>query len=415
MPTSQPGDATRRGSADSSLQPLKGACWSERRPGLRKFCLVVSAIVIFVGVGAVGGCSTAKPAPTSTTRTTQATTTTLSSAEIRARRDQSYRPLKGIYLTSNSASSAKLMAGFLRIADQTEINAFVIDLKDNSGYVTYNCDAPLAKSLGLVRPTIKDVDSLIATLVKHDITPIARIVAFQDSPLAKKRPDLAVKSKKTGGNWPDRKGVMYTNPYSHVVWEYLTEVAEDAAKHGFREIQFDYVRFPSDGSPSEPLSDAVYPGGSVSSKEDAIAGFLAFARARLEKLGVWVSADVFGVIVKAKNDNGIGQQFEKTASNVDIVCPMLYPSHWVKGSYGFANPNANPYSIISLSLKDMKPRLAGTGAKGRPWLQDFTLGKPAYGVAEVKAEIKAAEDQGFNEWILWNASNKYTVAALRPS
>ena len=393
---------------DTGAQRRRGC-----RTGLRKVCLVASAILVFGGVVAATGCGASSEPTTAKTRattpTTHATTTTLSLEQILARRDASYRPLKGIYLTGYSAASPTKLASLVKIADETEINAFVIDVKDNSGYVIYNSGAPLAKSLGLVKPQIKDIDGLIATLVKHDITPIARIVCFQDSALAKKRPDLAVKSKKTGGSFLDNKKAMYTNPYSREVWEYLVQVAEDAAKHGFREIQFDYVRFPS-GS----VADAVYPGGDAP-KEDAIAGFLAFARPRLEKLGVWVSADVFGIVLQVKNDGGIGQKIEKVAANVDIVCPMIYPSHYAKGSYGFANPNANPHDLMSLALKDMKARLAGTGARGRPWLQDFTLGKPAYGVTQVKAQIRAAKEQGINEWILWNASNKYTVAALGPN
>jgi hypothetical protein len=356
--------------------------------------------------------SVSEPTTTSTiatTTTTLATTTTLSHEELRALLDQSYRPLKGIYLTSYTASNPEALNNLIEIADQTEINAFVIDIKDSSGYIAYDSDAPAAANLGFINPQIKDIDALIATLVEHDITPIARLVCFQDSALAKARPNLAVKSEKTGDNWLGSHGVMYMNPYSREVWEYLVEVAEDAAKHGFREIQFDYVRFPSDG----PVSDAVYPGAD-SSMEDAIAGFLAFARARLEKLGVWVSADVFGITVQAQDDSGIGQQFEKMAANVDVICPMIYPSHYAKGAYGLANPNADPYGLISAALTDTTARLAGTGAKGRPWLQDFTLGSPAYGVEQVKAELKAAEDQGFDEWILWNVSNTYTVAALGP-
>jgi hypothetical protein len=382
--------------------------------GLRKLCLVASAVVVLGGVVAASGCTKATPGSTTTTTraattTTHATTTTLSLKETLARRNQSYRPLKGLYLTAYTASSRKRLDSFVEIADQTEINAFVIDVKDSSGYVMYNCGAPRAKSLGLITPQIKDIDSVIATLVQHDITPIARIVCFQDPVLAKKRPDLAIKSKKTGGNWLDPKKAQYTNPYNHEVWEYLVEVAEDAAKHGFREIQFDYVRFPSGN-----VSDTVYPGAD-SSKADAIAGFLAFARTRLDKLGVWLSADVFGVVLEVKSDSGIGQQIEKLAANVDIVCPMIYPSHYAKGEYGFTNPNANPHDLIFAAVGDMKTRLAGTGAKGRPWLQDFSLGQPHYGVAQVKAEIKAVKDQGINEWILWNASNEYTVAALGPN
>jgi len=327
--------------------------------------------------------------------------------DLRAFRDLAYVPVKGLYMTSYTASSSERLASMIGIADRTEINAFVIDVKDDTGVVAYDANVDLAKEHGVVEKRIRDIDGLIAKLREHNITPIARVVCFKDSNLATKRPDLAVKSSK-GGSWEDYKGLNYTNPYSHEVWEYLVQVAEDAARHGFREIQFDYVRFPSDG----PISQAVYP-GEYSSKEDAIAGFLAYARQRLENLGVWVSADVFGLTVYVKDDMGIGQKIEKISQNVDIVCPMPYPSHYEKGSYGLDNPNASPYETITHAMEDTRRRLAGTGAMGRPWLQDFNYGGITYGVAEVKAQIKAAEQQGFTEWILWNASNKYTEGALR--
>ncbi len=325
-------------------------------------------------------------------------------------RDLSYVPVKGVYMTSYAAGSSEVFGRMVGLADRTEINALVIDVKEDLGLVTYDADVAMAKELGLIETRIKDIDALIETLREHNITPIARLVCFKDTTLATKRPDLAVKSEK-GGSWEDWKGLNYTNPYSHEVWEYLVQVGEDAARHGFREIQFDYVRFPSDG----PISEAVYP-GEYCSKEDAIAGFLAYARQRLEKLGVWVSADVFGLTVHVDNDMGIGQKIEKISQNVDIVCPMVYPSHYEAGSYGIDSPNANPYDTVTAAMKDTTKRLAGTGAKGRPWLQDFSLQglPPTYGVAEVKRQIKAAEDQGYNEWILWDPSLKYMEGALRP-
>jgi hypothetical protein len=330
--------------------------------------------------------------------------------DLRAFRDLSYVPVKGVYLTSYGAASTTRLNEMIGLADRTEINAFVIDVKDDIGLVTYDAAVPFAKELGLVDPRIDDIDALIAKLRQHGITPIARLVCFKDNTLATKRPDLAVKSSK-GGLWKDYKGLSYINPYKHEAWEYLVEVAEDVARHGFREIQFDYVRFPSDG----PISQAVYP-GEYSSKEDCIAGFLAFAHQRLEKLGVWVSADVFGITVStssAKDSATIGQNIEKISQNVDIVCPMVYPSHYTANYYGVANPNAHPYEIVTAAMKDTKKRLAGTGAMGRPWLQDFSLGGVTYGVAEVKAQIKAAEEQGFSEWILWDPSLKYSEGALR--
>jgi hypothetical protein len=316
--------------------------------------------------------------------------------------------VKGVYMTSYAAGSSDKLESMIGLADRTEINSFVIDVKDDIGMVTYEADVPMTEELKLIETRIKDVDALIATLREHGITPIARLVCFKDTTLATARPDLAVKSEK-GGSWEDYKGLNYTNPYSHEVWEYLVQVAEDAVGHGFREVQFDYVRFPSDG----PISEAVYP-GEYCSKEDAIAGFLAYARQRLEKLGAWVSADVFGLTVHVNDDMGIGQRIEKISQNVDIVCPMVYPSHYEAGSYGIDSPNASPGATITAAMEDTAKRLAGTGAMGRPWLQDFSLRGVTYGVAEVKAQIKAAEEQGFNEWILWDPSLKYMEGALRP-
>lgn len=323
-------------------------------------------------------------------------------------RDLSYVPVKGLYIGSYVGGSSERLQNLLQIADTTEINAFVFDVKDDWGKITYAADVPLARELGLIEERVKDIDAFIATLAEHDIVPIARLVCFKDTELALAKPEISVRSSK-GGKWADWKGRHYTNPYSHEVWEYLVQVAEDAVRHGFREIQFDYVRFPTDG----PISEAVYP-GEYCSKEDAIAGFLAYARERLEKLGAWVSADVFGIVIMDTPDTAtIGQKYWKVAQNVDIMCPMVYPSHYESGSYGLENPNASPYETVSAAMKETVKRLAGTGAMGRPWLQDFSLRGVTYGVEKVKAQIKAAEEQGFTEWLLWNPSVQYTVGALR--
>ena len=328
--------------------------------------------------------------------------------DLRAFRDLSYVPVKAIHVTSYHAGRPDLLARLLEVADTTEINSFVVDIKDEAGTVAYNCEVPMAKSLGLVKPRIADVDALIATLRQHNITPIARIVCFQDSELATARPDLAIQSIK-GGVWKNAKGLSYTDPYRREVWEYLVQIAEDVAKHGFTEIQFDYVRFP-DGP---GVKDTVYRDANGMKKADAITGFLAYARERLEPLGVWVSADVFGMTLRVKDDQGIGQIIEQIAHNVDIVCPMIYPSLYYLNSYGLPNPNASPYELVTAALKDAKTRLAGTGAMVRPWLQDYSWGHVTYGVAEVKAQIRAAEEQGYTEWILWDSSLTYTVGALR--
>lgn len=329
--------------------------------------------------------------------------------DLRTLRDPAYIPVKGIYISSWAAGSKQIMDKQLALVDRTELNAMVIDVKDATGWVSYATDVPLAKELKLEERRIRDIDGLMATLQKHKIVPIARIVCFNDPVLAVRRPEYAVKNK-SGGIWRDNKKSAYTNPYDKRVWKYLVDLGEDAADRGFREIQFDYVRFPSDGK----ISDAVYPGAS-GSHEDAIAAFLAYARGRLEKRGVWVSADVFGLTLYVKDDLGVGQKIEKVSRNADIICPMVYPSHYYAGAYNQKNPNSHPYEIVTAAMKDATIRLRGTGAILRPWLQDFSLSGVTYGVDQVKAQIKAAEEQGYTEWLLWDPSLKYTEGALRPA
>ncbi len=330
--------------------------------------------------------------------------------DMRAFRDLSYVPVKGIYVSSFWAGKPDLLKQMLKIADDTEINAFVIDVKDDYGQVAYNCDVPAITALGTVQAHIPDIDALIGTLRQHNITPIARLVCFKDGVLPKAKPELGVQSKKAPGTlWKDPKGMTYLNPYNHEAWDYLVQIAEDVAKHGFREIQFDYVRFPAEGD----VADADYSGANGMSKPDAISGFLAYARQRLEPLGVWVSADIFGMVLRVQNDQGMGQKLEQVAANVDIVCPMIYPEGYAPGSYNLPNPNADPYNLVTDALKDAKARMVYTGAAVRPWLQDFSWAGITYGVAEVKAQIRAAEEQGYTEWLLWDSSLTYTSAALR--
>jgi len=330
-----------------------------------------------------------------------------STLDLRTFRDLSYTPVKGLYVTSWIAGINPTMDALISLVDRTELNAMVIDVKDATGAIAYEPDFPLALEEHLWEGRIRDLQGMMELLHEHQIIPIARIVCFQDPLLANARPDLAV-GDVDGGVWKDNQGQAYTNPYKREVWKYLVDLAEDAAKRGFREIQFDYVRFPTDG----PIDEAVFPGAN-GPHEDAIADFLCYARERLEPLGVWLSADVFGHALDHKGDANIGQQLEKVAKNVDIICPMIYPSHYESGSYGISNPDRNPFDIVTFATKDATRRLEGTGAVYRPWLQDFAM-PSAYGVTEVKAQIKAVEEQGYSEWLLWDPRLEYQEGALRP-
>ena len=321
--------------------------------------------------------------------------------------------VKAIYLTGWTAGGSKHFQNLIGLVDRTTINAMVIDVKDD-GDVTYQADVPLAKELagkmdGNMKQ-IRNIDRVLETLKKHEIFPIARLTCFRDSPLGNAHPELAVHDK-SGKVWHDRKRHAWLNPYKKENWDYNVDLALDALKHGFKEIQFDYVRFPTDGK----MSDMVFPGEPKDGmREDQIAAFLKYAHEKIHAAGGWFSADVFGLTSMVKNDEGIGQKFVKVVQNVDYLCPMVYPSHYAKGEYHIPNPNTEPYKIIHLSVGDAQKRLATvkTTCKLRPWIQDFSLYGVHYGPAQVKAQIKALEDLGIHEYLLWNAGNHFTEAAL---
>ncbi|MCL6614389.1 MAG: putative glycoside hydrolase [Firmicutes bacterium] len=310
-------------------------------------------------------------------------------------------PIRGIYATAYSAGSAERFARILEFIRRTEVNALVVDVKDDTGTISYESAVPLARAIGAGRRKFRP-EEILAALAAENIYPIARIVVFKDPYLAERRPDLAVKSRSTGGLWRDRKGLAWVDPHNREVWRYVVDIAKEAAAKGFREIQFDYVRFTSDGN----LADCVYPHADGRKRYEVIRDFLLFARAELKPLGVVVSADVFGLTCSAQDDLGIGQVIEEIAKAVDIISPMVYPSHYYPGTYGLPDPDAAPYETVVRSLRDALARLGGTEVRLRPWLQDFSL-RHRYGRAELMAQIKAVYDAGLDEWLFWNPSNVY--------
>jgi hypothetical protein len=323
--------------------------------------------------------------------------------DLTAFRDAAYIPVKGVHVFVAKTRDKASMGRIMDIIDSSELNAMVVAVKEESGRVAYDSQAPMALEYGTAEAAIwgGDLDGLLTTLAERDIIPIARVVCFKDNTLTKKRPDLAIQDKNTGKPWKDYKGDSYLNPYKHEVWEYIVEVSEDIAKRGFREIQFDYVRFPAgqDGD----LSTASFP-GKYGEKSEAIADFLAYARPRLESLGVWVSADVFGYVVDTGSVKGIGQDLRMMCRNIDLICPMVYPDHYQLGAFGIEYPPAEPYKLIKKAMAKTPGWVAGTGAKCRPWLQahdDILSRKLDYTPAMVKEEIRAAAELGFDEYLLW--------------
>lgn len=329
------------------------------------------------------------------------------------------RDVKAIYMTGNTTGWKKRFHQLVDFMDKKEINSVVVDVKDDFGELTYKSLVPMAIEIEADK-TIKDRDFIgtMKLLEEKDIYPIARIVTFKDRTAAGKRPDLAIKSK-DGSIWRDNKGDAWLNPYNRDSWEYPIQIAEEAALKGFKEIQFDYVRFPTDGKRS--LID-YGKDGEEEEMQDAIAGFLSYARERLAPLGVYVSADVFGLVTTVEDDMQLGQHLETLATSVDIICPMVYPSHYALGTYGVKYPDSDPYTIVKTSMETAKERIDNietdeTKAILRPWIQDFSApwlkreygsNYVSYGPHQIREQKRATYDAGLDQWIFWNAGNKYT-------
>ncbi len=304
------------------------------------------------------------------------------------------------------------------VAKRTEINALVIDVKDDRGFVLYRSSVPLAREIGadtadghwLSREKLR---ALLDTMVAHDIYPIARIVVAKDPLLARKKLDLAIKRQSDLKPWLDKNGHPWLDPHQRAVWQYAVDLAREAYDLGFSEVQFDYVRFPDE---KRLINESVYPLANGRSRAQVIREQLGFARSALKPLGIPVTADVFGLTATDTTDMGIGQKWEMFVDQVDVVLPMVYPSHFARGTYRLRNPNAHPYKTIDHALKDAIARTDSIPNAARiiPWYQDFTLGSPHYYAAQIRAQKKAGYDNGFQSWILWNPKSNYTLAALEP-
>ncbi len=327
--------------------------------------------------------------------------------EIHAQQPSGPPVVRALYVNRWAAQSKKKMAKLIAIADTTEINALVIDMKDEFGlnYATKNPD--FAKNAG--SSSKANVVALLDTLKAHKIFPIARIVVFKDSVTARVHPEWTIR-KTDGSVWRDKKGLAWVNPYHHELWDYNIGVAEELVKLGFGEIQFDYIRFPE---PYPSLPKQVFPDSKDVPKPDALAAYLKEARTRLNKLGARSTADIFGLVTTVQGPLEVGQDWEKLAPNTDVLLPMVYPSHYPHGSFNIPSPNAEPYKVITTAIKRARERDEKLGIKEqehvRPWLQAFTLGKPPYGAEQLRDEKKAVYDSGYQGWVMWNPGSSYDI------
>ena len=324
--------------------------------------------------------------------------------------------LRGLYVNRWAALGQK-MNQLIEVAKTTEVNALVIDVKDDRGFVLYKSKVPLAVQIGAdtnSAMTHKKLRAILDTMAAHNIYPIARIVVAKDPLLASAKLEWAIKRKADMQPWLDKGGKPWLDPHHREVWQYAVDLAKEAYDLGFSEVQFDYVRFPDE---KRLISESVYPLANGRVRAQVIRDQLGYVRSALKPLKMPVTIDVFGLTATDTTDMGIGQRWEMFVDQADVVLPMVYPSHFAPGTYKIGNPNANPYSTIDRAMKDVKRRTASVpnAAKVVPWYQDFTLGPPRYGAEQVRAQMKAGYDNGFQSWILWNPGSRYTTSAFKPA
>ena len=318
---------------------------------------------------------------------------------------------RALYLSLYGVGDRHLRDSALSLIANTELNALVIDLKDDMGRVAFKSSTPLAEEIGAQKIiTIRDLSSFSEKLHESGIYLIARIVTFKDAPLVAAKPELAIRTA-GGAIWRDREGLEWSNPYSRETWEYNIDLAVEAARAGFDEIQFDYVRFP------DALGLAYSMPNTEENRVGAITGFLAEARKRLIPYNVFLAADIFGYVAWNTNDTFIGQKLESLPEVLDYMSPMLYPSGFQFGIPGYLEPVHHPREIVYLSLEKAKQRTQLPGIRFRPWLQafrDYAFDRTQFQGEQIRAQIDAAEQAGSDGWMLWNPHNNYTQEGIAP-
>jgi hypothetical protein len=313
-------------------------------------------------------------------------------------------PLKAVYMSSWAAGNKKFRDHLFDLVDNTEINAVVIDVKDFSGRISFPVDDARLLKIGASENRIPDVKELVAKLHEKNVYVIARISSFQDSFLIKAHPELAVKTK-SGAIWQDYKGVKWLDAGAQPVWDYLVAISEQSYAYGFDEINFDYLRYPSDGN----LKDIAYSWSNGRTRREVMHDFFLYLREQLASTSVPISADLFGLTTSSNDDLGIGQVLVDALPYFDYVSPMVYPSHFSTGYLGFAKPAVHPYDVVKFAMTTAVDRAiaaSSSPSKLRPWLQAFDMGA-VYTPAMVRAQIQATNDAGLSSWMLWDAGCIY--------
>lgn len=424
------------------------AILSERRVLLPS--LVVGGFVLLAGLTTGSSATYDVHAPTATTSTsslsaTKGTTSGTSSPSQNTPAPllpqvthlETPSPLKAVYMTSCIASGKRLRASLVDLVDRTELNAIVIDIKDYSGYVAIETGDPRFP-LNVKGCTMPDIKEFIAELHERDIYVIGRVTVMQDSVYTKSHPDAAVKRKSDGGTWHDRKGLAFVDPGATEYWKHMVDLGEISYELGFDEINYDYIRYPSDGN----MADAYFARTGSTTKVVMMDRFFAYLGKEMRERKIPISADLFGMTTTNTDDLGIGQSLESALLHFDYVAPMVYPSHYPPNYNGWPNPNYVPGPIVKFAMTraverahtlerkesgydnvtiatstasttPSRPPFVPTGKyakKLRPWLQDFDYGKD-YAAEDVRAQIKATYDSGLDSWMIWDPRNIYTESA----
>lgn len=363
------------------------------------------------------GASASSTNATSTVSTIgdEAATSTPAKPKVRSLRPATHietpKAVKGLYMTSWVAGIKKMRDRIVKLIDDTEANSIVIDIKDYSGTIAFEVYDPVLKNEpGLVERRIPDIQDFIDELHSRNIYVIGRVAVFQDTHLVKLRPDLAVKTLDGKTVWRDRKGIPWLDAGSKEVWDRIIAIAKESHKQGFDEINFDYIRFPSDGN----MKDISYPFSKKKVKSTVLKEFFAYLHENLKDTGMKTSADLFGMTTTNYDDLYIGQVLENALPYFDFICPMVYPSHYPTGFIGIKNPAAKPYDVVLYSMEHAYQRArtaSSTQMKLRPWLQDFNLGA-TYNAPMIRAQIKATYDSGLTSWLLWDPKVIYTRGGL---
>lgn len=327
-------------------------------------------------------------------------------------------PLKAIYMSACAAGTPSFRENLISLAEDTEINAIVIDVKDFSGTISFPTELEGKNGTGC---TVPDMKEFIELLHSKNIYTIARITVFQDPHYTKVHPELAVKKESDGSVWKDYKGLSFIEVGAKPYWDYIVDLSYESYDLGFDEINFDYVRFPSDGN----MKDIYYPNLGTKTKADALEEFFAFLSEKMRERNIPTSADLFGMTTTNYDDLNIGQVLEKALPHFDYVAPMVYPSHYPSGFNGWDNPDDHVYETVFLAMNTAAERVETlknatstpqnvkdhlNKLQLRTWIQDFDYGGD-YGVPEIRAQLKATYDAGLTSWMVWDPSNRYTKEA----